>query len=85
MAAIQPLPVEVAGIFTIVGVPILIAVWFTSGKDSGKGWSGGKNDPIRRMLYTQDGSHHPEMKPLITLWFAVWLLVIWILASLNFV
>jgi hypothetical protein len=85
MAAIQPLPVEVAVIFTMAAIPILIAVWFISGKDSGKGWRGGKNDPFRLLLHTEDGTPRPEMKPLLSFWIVVSMAITWMLAFLKFV
>ena len=67
--------------FTVLGCVIvaLILLFLDRNKrDSGVGWSLGKNDPLRKVVYGKDDRMRRFVKPMLIAWIVVGVALMWL-------
>jgi hypothetical protein len=75
---------EVKIIFTVFGVVVGLWIWLVRPGPSNAGpdwlWAGwGKRNPIRWLVFREDGSYRRYAKAGILLWFVAYLAILWLL------
>ncbi|QDT43672.1 hypothetical protein Pan241w_37740 [Gimesia alba] len=76
------MPFGIKCIFTVAAILVGITFYFIDSKANNAGpdwiWRGGKNDFFRNMICKEDGSFRKYTKAGAYLWFALFILIIWL-------